>query len=992
MSQQDEAIGDGKFSIMMKALKAVILFPALTTPCLVKNDGVMTVVVALHKDHFGSVKAGVRKHSKGEKISLSTAVRFHSHLSLVPWGNAVCDPVYDEKHALSHSLDLRRECYMIYYSHEGAILAHDGAKPPVSYKGWYLQELPEKGETLVALFDHDESGQFPFGTLHNAATQMYYENGYTHLFQLNLAGIPHRGKELYELSWLYYDHDALIHSPDLFKREEYLRYRPNDNLLTKILEDGLKKSEEKEVEDIQCTVTTVIIPPVNPQTENEKNRLLKPNIDTSWRPGIVDMQPAKLNEYRLQQPGERILPDPEKPDAKLFPYMLENPASNHTRLDKPHTSIARDKVAFITQKEAPLIRSRHPVLFSEKEDFAVGVMSDLHVSSRQTLFKFSGAQTIHGADPADSPYIGPLAHDALQSTADLFQQISEQSDMLVITGDLYDHTRNCNPAACIDQIQTTGDLWQFMDYQNYRKNYAVYPPRIDGLMALSLILENYQRHRKPVFFVSGNHEAYGHPYGTSPRVVDDTMLKANDAISAEMNLTFYEATLLYGENFHRYVTPFNFDQQNMAWLFAVFTPWKDCLVRYGGNKNYLFLGWGEHENIKYLTEHLPRAEDACSDNQMKLLNHAASRADKSVNYMFSHFPVINYADSVPLSPESFGNSKMEDRYSEIGKNTKYATGTVENNHAELIAHLTNKKIHYAISGHSHRPGVYRFTNSVYDSHSLTQLFSMRGVCPAPKAGLVNWLEQELPKDVSTVLVCGSSGPYCRQNLHGEFSGHGMDKPQGLVLNSAEGCVRFVKSRAAKPRLAVVLDYLWCVDGISPFMSLVFSDRPEDHWHICCPRTSNVNYWCKFNPKWIDIFKGNPIREITLHAVNLGNGNHHKCKNPLRVIETNLKNTAVFFDVTWKDMQEYQAQLAEDNENKSEYIYYFSVKLQDTAMKLSTLYNLQSPWCFPVRSFNKPKMHGFRRAIPEARYGYEVPNFNLLSDIDEYNRSRSGDSQ
>ena len=106
-------INDSRFLPHAKGIKAVILFPALTTPCLVKDDGVMDIVVALHESH--GKRMGFNKEAS--RIRPEDARVFHSHLSLVPWGNAVCDRLQSDQHHLSHFKELRQNRYMIYQGH-----------------------------------------------------------------------------------------------------------------------------------------------------------------------------------------------------------------------------------------------------------------------------------------------------------------------------------------------------------------------------------------------------------------------------------------------------------------------------------------------------------------------------------------------------------------------------------------------------------------------------------------------------------------------------------------------------------------------------------------------------------------------------------------------------------------------------------------------------------------------------------------------------------
>lgn len=995
-NEKQEPIGDAKFSCDLTGMRAVILFPALVTPCLVKDSALMTVVVAVHKDHIDDPKKKVLpSYSRGELLPVDAARKFHSHFSLTPWNTPPLDDLKNDAHALSCFREACGQRYMIYQGHGPMLEAHKKKL----YKAWFLQKMPTDGETLLSLYDHESERLAPFGVLHDAAVCMYSQNGYEYIFQLNFGAVPHREQGLHELSWLYVNHDAMCTLENPHKYEAFLQSRPGDDLLTKMLEEGMKKEEKTETYQGTVVLTEQVIPPINPTTGNER---LLPASATKSRPGIVEGKPAHINEYHLRSPGRQILVKDDD-TSTAFPYRLKANDSKKTELPVPQKEthvgasskgpaepeitriiLEKEDVAFMTQQNAPLLRTRHPVYFSSKEELTIGTISDLHVSSRQTLYKFVAAQTIYKADPKDSPYIGPLAHDNLQSTRHLLFKIKEQADIIAVTGDLYDHTRNCDPKACLDKISTTGDLWKHMDYGKNMDNEALYPPHNDGLMVLSLILESYAQNGKPVFFISGNHEAYQHPYGTSPRVFD-TALKANAGIPADMNLTFYEATLLYGENFHRFVTPSNFTPANMNWLYAAFTPWKDCLVPYGKNKNYLYLGWGEDEDIPMIGEHLPRASEALSENQLTLLNHIASTAQTATNFLFSHFPIISFADRIPMvgGPHFTG----------VNENSSYTLGTVEKRHRELISLLLSKNIHYSISGHSHRPGVYQFASAEIIRHGKGESsFNVQGCAPASAGdALVDWREQVLPQSRSAIaLVCGSSGPYGRQNLHGEFLGYGMEKPQGLLLNPAEQRVSFVKSDAAKPRLAVLLDYLWCDADIAPFIEATEGAQIycRDHKDVVRYRPNpHEPFVCKLNPQWINILGGNPFAEITLHAVSITEERHTKSSASFFFDGSSKKNQEyTIFSFKKSDMERFFTRIYAKKNKSNEVLLYFSIKLQDTKRrKLSYMYNITYPWCFPVRYDFAFGMHGFKRNISGERYGYEVPDFEIIKKLKEYSK-------
>jgi hypothetical protein len=190
-------------------------------------------------------------------------------------------------------------------------------------------------------------------------------------------------------------------------------------------------------------------------------------------------------------------------------------------------------------------------------------------------------------------------------------------------------------------LSKTGELWQemFMDNLNMRKpdgspikdangtiipNTDTFPDSIDNVIIYSLFLYYYKKYKKPIFLISGNHECYSVPYGISPRITEKRAKKkagdfttytieqqtekaredriadmekeqpteegdgggttggnrANEGVPADHNLTFAEATLLYGPSYHQIVmfgkgdgsNTRNFKPQNLDWFYTIFTP------------------------------------------------------------------------------------------------------------------------------------------------------------------------------------------------------------------------------------------------------------------------------------------------------------------------------------------------------------------------------------------------------------------------------------
>ena len=528
----------------------------------------------------------------------------------------------------------------------------------------------------------------------------------------------------------------------------------------------------------------------------------------------------------------------------------------------------------------------------------IGVMGDLHVSSRQNLYKQQGvkAQVIPGADQEKiSPLIGPMAHENLSSSGHLLSEMKD-SDVVALVGDIYDHTINCDPWKFVvnqnevltgmdtgkevkldSSITNTAGLWEAMSYEKYKgKDYDAYPREIDGLMMLSRVLDFYTKRQKPVIYISGNHEGYERPFGVSPRVrLSDAipLMHADSGIPADHNLTAYEACLLHGKASYDLGTglpwKLNFNKENFEWLYCLYTPWKDFVFSYaakseeqstGGKPspdpvyNLIALGWGNDETIvdSFFSGGgtLPRTEVACTKDQLAITKWATDKSGANYNILLSHFTFVGYDLDKP-----FSDGKAQVIISDNSK-THYDIGSFYKNRPAMYGLLKDSifylqdgksmprpgKIHYTISGHAHRAGAYAFAST---SDKSTKLETTAWLYSDPGKPLALDLHALSPwKSIASArcLVCGSAGPYSHRNLNGELGGQGLARPQGLILDVPNDRVEWREWKKATtddlPRLAVIIDYLWYIGDYQPF-----DDGPDfDIWWKGIHRYGNDFYF------------------------------------------------------------------------------------------------------------------------------------------------------
>lgn len=187
----------------------------------------------------------------------------------------------------------------------------------------------------------------------------------------------------------------------------------------------------------------------------------------------------------------------------------------------------------VTHDDAPVfsdvpteLHSYHPIYVSEKDCLNIGQLSDVHISSRQELFKKSNARLIDGVEGTQaemlSPRIGSLVNSSYTTLKELMNQFGSDKDidLLFLTGDLIDYSRNFNPnnrINGIDKIKNSADIWNALNLDNLTDK-ALYPVGIDILVAYELFRWYSRTYQKPLLLIAGNHEAYAVPYGISSRI------------------------------------------------------------------------------------------------------------------------------------------------------------------------------------------------------------------------------------------------------------------------------------------------------------------------------------------------------------------------------------------------------------------------------------------------------------------------------------------
>jgi hypothetical protein len=251
------------------------------------------------------------------------------------------------------------------------------------------------------------------------------------------------------------------------------------------------------------------------------------------------------------------------------------------------------------------------------------------------------------------------------------------------------------------------------------------------------------------------------------------------------------------------------------WFYNVFTPFSDYCIDLP-MQSLVGLGWGDDEDImdpisiglpgqadtNIVEGHLPRSQQAISDNQVAILERAIGFGKKVV--LTSHFTFASYFESIPLStgvssPGTIFYRDIEGNFLTSNVN-QFMMGTFEINRERIIKeHLAQARdISLILTGHMHRRGCYQFTDLNENDHSVS--------CTFRDFDDFNSMSS---KTDPVIIVCDSGGNLPRFNRNGEFTRWGSDRAAGVkILIDSSGNVESISTVPVgpKPRYVVALDY------------------------------------------------------------------------------------------------------------------------------------------------------------------------------------------
>lgn len=412
----------------------------------------------------------------------------------------------------------------------------------------------------------------------------------------------------------------------------------------------------------------------------------------------------------------------------------------------------------------------------------------------------------------------------------------------------------------------------------------------------------------------------------------DTYFKrANETVPADHNLTIPEAILMYGADYARVVMPAATDQagernykpDNLVWFYTVFTPltsyWssyaKQCFICLGWGTDEIFVG-KEQGGLSPIGSFLPRTTKSISDSQLSLLESALNE-DKAYNILCSHFIYANYDYSQPISKKGKVNYNNF-----FVSHSKYDYGTFESNRNTVYKKLIDNKIHYTLSGHSHRSSIYQITGKL----------NILGRKYIKIIGQASQNKNFNPINGCRLLVAGSGGNIGRQNHDNELLDFGLDYPSGNCITFKGDKEEQISIKTpklnnvpqAQPRLAVALD----------FADIFLRDKKDKFFHEFSYNESNDVFNIQVNPK-AKIPSNDLFESMSLCL--------YKRSTPLQITGK----------VTSKNKGAYVLKLDEDCRrlikklSKEKMETFIKIKCKESAEPILSHYNVDSPWTIHI---------------------------------------------
>ena len=507
------------------------------------------------------------------------------------------------------------------------------------------------------------------------------------------------------------------------------------------------------------------------------------------------------------------------------------------------------------------------------------------------------------------------------------------------------------------------------------------------------------------------------PGDLQPQYAPEGVL-SNGGIPLDHNLTIYEACMAYGPSYNQILKSWNFTPANLDWFFMIFTPLADYAVKFGDSQCLIGLDWGDSEIMVNADmkggelgaatvqaaydsgallnpfgwlwktgkasyeqlQGLPRADKSVSDTQQRLIRSALKNAGTgSRNVLFSHFTLLNYEDGVPYE----GDQEFllqDDTFNNFNR------GTFSLKREWLFSLLNDGcadgRVHFTMSGHSHRAGAYSFSHV----NGNPKHFKVRAFEPGePGDGSADDNHHDTYRyGGSRVIVSSSGGPIGGQNYCGELAGWNRQPPSGTLLKTdlfgAPDEVRRIvaKQPSCKPRFCAALDYLVVVAG-----------QPVITWGPAAPEsiaTKAGQYWMAvegvmYGEPFVDkleffVWQSSQVADASASRDSSGAGAYKCFSTTLKRLTASErrseKNPRYVYLVKIGDEDGLYAALKSSEGAPAFARVHFNQSLKTKS--LYDQYNFDDPWCFPVTI--SP-----RRMIERTReLAGQVPDFRKLGSL------------
>ncbi|MBT8341154.1 MAG: hypothetical protein HKP58_06485 [Desulfatitalea sp.] len=637
------------------------------------------------------------------------------------------------------------------------------------------------------------------------------------------------------------------------------------------------------------------------------------------------------------------------------------------------------------------ICSYHPVLYKKKKFYNIAHMGDLHLVARLTLMKKNTAKVVEADGVAT---VGDMLNDHFDNVVSLFIQAGKDDDidMVLISGDLIDALKSFYPTQFVDQknkymadgeygyasemtlenyYQSPSGIWDAVGVKDKDETNKKYQDGVDLITIYSIILNFYLVQKKPVFIVSGNHDAYHWPYGVSPRLFNwskHLCRKANEGIPADMNLTIYESILAYGDKYDKIIQRLDepsLKKEKFDLFYTMFTPMRDFALM-AGDFALIGLSWGDDEDKLGINDrheqgagHLPRADDAISDLQLKRIVDFAINKNRGKNILFSHFTFVSYKEKHSLKAFKEGDVEFDWHW----EANQFDMGTFETNRKKIYEKYLakEKKLHYVLSGHSHRRGLYEITDVDYkgDNSVKTRFY-----------GFTHFAKTKGPR----IIVSDSAGPIPRWNYDGEFAGWGSTLPSytKMVFDDS-GELKDLKAVVSgntkgKPRFAVALDYLYLIEKID-FIDSITTDAMTKWAYVKMTQLTFQLKWAALpgkKAKLLDLKRLKPAR-VELHAYY--DGRFHKFPCHLATRGSNGTASCTIGFNNRRQTEKFKLQVV----NSSQRNTFLSLSFKSLDGPDYLPYNYGSPYIFEVQIKDKDKGDQLVIVIDRNRNHNEIPN-------------------